>query len=93
MSVLCPSEGYYHQRQRQPLTLLQRGQTLLKLVARWLPSRPMVVVADSSFSALAFFDAVGRMSSPSSVPAPSLCRAGPMGQKFDWLVFRLHSST
>ena len=58
LSVLCPSEGYYHQRQRTPRTLLQRGQTLLKLVARWLPKRSMVVVADSRFSALAFLDAV-----------------------------------
>ena len=56
LSVLCPSEGYYHQRQRPPRTLLQRGQPLLKLVARWLPTRSMVVVADSSFSALAFLD-------------------------------------
>ena len=58
LSVLCPSKGYYHQRQRTPRTLLQRGQTLLKLVAHWLPKRSMVVVADSSFSALAFLDAV-----------------------------------
>ncbi len=58
MSVLCPSARYYTQRQRTPLTLLQRGQTMLKLVARWLPTRRLVVVADSTFSALAFLDAV-----------------------------------
>ena len=57
MSVLCPSAGYYHRRQRLPRTLLQRGQTMLKPVARWLPTR-CVVVADSSFSALTFLDAV-----------------------------------
>ena len=32
-------------------------------------------------------DAIGRMSSPSSAPAPFLCRASAMGQKFDRLVF------
>ena len=58
MSVLCPSAGYYHQRPRQPRTLRQRGQGMLKLVARWLPGRTRVVVADSSFSTLAFLDAV-----------------------------------
>jgi hypothetical protein len=37
-------------------------------------------------------DAVGRMSSPSSAPAPTLCRAGARGQKFDRLVFRLQAA-
>ena len=31
---------------------------MLRLVARWLPTRSLVVVADQAFSALAFLDAV-----------------------------------
>ena len=43
MSVLCPSKRYYTQRHRTPLTLLQRGQGMLRLVARWLPTRRVVL--------------------------------------------------
>ena len=38
-------------------------------------------------------DAVGRMSSPSSAPAPTLCRAGARGQTFDRLVFWLQAAS
>ena len=58
MSVLCPSQRYYTQRGRPAVSLLQRAQSMLRVVARWLPGRRMVVVADSSFAALAFLDAV-----------------------------------
>ena len=58
MSVLCPSQRYYTQRGRPAGSLLQRAQSMLHVVAGWLPGRRMVVVADSSFAALAFLDAV-----------------------------------
>ena len=58
MSVLCPSQRYYTQRGRPAVSLLQRAQSMLHVVAGWLPGRRMVVVADSSFAALAFLDAV-----------------------------------
>ena len=51
LTVLCPSERYYHVRGRP-------HQPLLRLLARWLPTRRLVVVADHAFSALAFLDAV-----------------------------------
>ena len=58
LTVLCPSERYYqtHGRAHQPL--LARAQQMLRLLARWLPTRSLVVVADHAFSALAFLDAV-----------------------------------
>ena len=58
LTVLCPSERYYHARGRTHQPLLVRAQPMLRLLARWLPTRSLVVVADHAFSALAFLDAV-----------------------------------
>jgi len=58
LSVLCPSERYYQDRGRSPQSLLARAQSMLRLLARWLPERTLVVVADHAFSALTFLDAV-----------------------------------
>ena len=58
LTVLCPSERYYHARGRPHQPLLERAQQMLRLLARWLPTRSLVVVADHAFSALAFLDAV-----------------------------------
>ena len=58
LTVLCPSERYYHARGRTHQPLLARAQPMLRLLARWLPTRSLVVVADHAFSALAFLDAV-----------------------------------
>jgi len=50
LSVLCPSERYYKQHGRPHQKLTQRAAQLIKLLARWLPSRLLVFVADSSFA-------------------------------------------
>jgi hypothetical protein len=52
LTVLCPSERFYEQRGRchQPLT--DRAWQMIRLVARWLPGREIVFVADSSFAVL-----------------------------------------
>jgi hypothetical protein len=52
LTVLCPSERFYEQRGRchQPLTA--RAWQIIRLVARWLPGREIVFVADSSFAVL-----------------------------------------
>jgi len=52
MTVLAPSERYYAERGRQPKKLTDRAQQMLRQLRRWLPRRPMVVVADSSYAAL-----------------------------------------
>jgi hypothetical protein len=52
LTVLCPSERFYAQRGRCPQTLLERAWQSIQLVRRWLPSRAIVFVADSSFAAL-----------------------------------------
>ena len=57
-SVLAPSERYYQKRGRRPNKLTDHARQLLLLVRRWVPKRPIVVVADSSFAALELLDAV-----------------------------------
>lgn len=59
-SVLAPSERYYLQRGRRPNKLTDRARQLLLMVRRWVPERPIVVVADSSFAALELLDAARR---------------------------------
>ena len=58
LTVLCPSERYYQAQGRSHQPLLKRAQQMLCLLARWVPTRSIVVVADQAFSALAFLDAV-----------------------------------
>jgi hypothetical protein len=59
-SVLAPSERYYLNRGRRPNKLTDRARQLLLMVRRWVPERPIVVVADSSFAALELLDATRR---------------------------------
>lgn len=61
MTVLAPSERYYQDRGRGHKTVLERSLQLLKLVRRWLPKRPIVVVGDSEFAALDFLAAMQRL--------------------------------
>jgi hypothetical protein len=56
-TVLAPSERYYLQRRRRPNKLTDRARQLLLMVRRWVPGRPIVIVADSSFAALELRDA------------------------------------
>lgn len=50
LSVLCPSERYYGERGRPHQKLTERAAQVIKLVARWLPERVLVFVADSSIA-------------------------------------------
>jgi DDE superfamily endonuclease len=50
LTALCPSERYYAQRGRAHQKLTERAAQVFKLVARWLPDRCLVFVADSSFA-------------------------------------------
>ncbi len=54
MTVLSPSERYYQQRGRSAKTVLERSAQMLKLLRRWLPQCPLVVVGDSAYAALDF---------------------------------------
>jgi hypothetical protein len=59
-TALCPSERYHAQLGKRHKTLTDWARQMVKQVARWLPRRPLVIVADSTFAALDFLGAVGR---------------------------------
>ncbi|RYZ69590.1 MAG: hypothetical protein EOP09_07415 [Proteobacteria bacterium] len=59
LTVLCPSVRYYQQhhaplaaRKRVPKKLTDWARQLPLLVRRWIPERPLIVVADASFAVL-----------------------------------------
>jgi hypothetical protein len=52
LTVLCPSERYYLERGRRHQRLTDRAWQMIQLIARWLPDRTVVLVADSSFAVL-----------------------------------------
>lgn len=52
LTVLCPSERFYTQRRRRHQTMVERAWQMIQLVARWLPARAVVFVADSSFAVI-----------------------------------------
>lgn len=69
LTVLAPSERYnltHHRRHKTLLVRLRRGEALwarqmLSQVRRWLPHRALVLVADSSFAALEWLEAVRQL--------------------------------
>jgi hypothetical protein len=58
LTVLAPSERYYQRRSRGAQTLLKRAEQAIKMVRRWLPDREVRVVADHTYAALEWLDAV-----------------------------------
>jgi hypothetical protein len=63
LTALAPSERHDHQCGRRHKALTDHARQLLRQVSRWLPGRELVMVADSSFSALEFLNALApRMS-------------------------------
>lgn len=58
MTVLSPSERYYHERGRNPKTVLEHSRQMLKLLRGWLPDGEVVVVGDSTYAALDFLSQV-----------------------------------
>lgn len=64
LTVLAPSERYHQTRNRRHKTLLDWARQMLTQVRRWIPQRAIVLVADSSFAALEFLDALRQLPSP-----------------------------
>ena len=64
LTVLAPSERYYQGSQRAHKKLTDWARQMLLQVRRWLPKRALVVVADSSFAAIAFLARVQRLANP-----------------------------
>jgi hypothetical protein len=59
-TALCPSERYHEQLGKRHKTLTDWARQMVKPVQRWLPGRPIVIVADSTFAALDFLGATKR---------------------------------
>jgi hypothetical protein len=57
LTALCPSERYHDRLGKRHKTLTDWARQLVKQVRRWLPGRQLVIVADSTFSALHFLAA------------------------------------
>lgn len=57
-TVLAPSERYHQEQQRRHKKLTDWARQMILQVKRWLPSRELVVVADSSFASLELLDAL-----------------------------------
>lgn len=64
MTVLAPSERYHRERGQRHKPLTEVGRQMLRLVRRWFPERPLMLVADSSFAALEFLAGLVRGDRP-----------------------------
>ena len=58
LTVLAPSERYAQQHRHHHKKLTDWGRQTLLQVARWLPSRRIIAVADSSYAAIDLLNAV-----------------------------------
>jgi hypothetical protein len=58
LTVLAPSKRFYASKPRAPKTLLDWARQVVLQIHRWLPNRPIVLVADSAFAAIEFLAAV-----------------------------------
>ena len=58
LTVLAPSKRFYAGKLRSPKTLVDWARQAALQIRRWLPSRYIVLVADSAFAAIEFLAAV-----------------------------------
>ncbi len=58
LTALAPSERFAHDQGRRHKKLTDWARQLLVLVARWLPERRLIAVADSSYAAIELLAAV-----------------------------------
>lgn len=64
LTALAPSERYYVGSPRAPKKLTDWARQLGKQVRRWLPGRPIILVADSSYAALELLHSLATLSEP-----------------------------
>lgn len=58
LTVLAPSERYNHQQGKKHKKLTDWAKQMILQLKRWLPNRPLIVVADSSYASYGLLDAV-----------------------------------
>jgi hypothetical protein len=61
LTVLAPSERYHEERTMQHKTITDWAWQMILQVARWLPDRRLVVVADGTYAVLDFLLKVSRL--------------------------------
>ena len=64
LTVLAPSERYHQQRGQRHKTISDWGRQMIGQLRRWLPDRPLVVVADSTYAVLALLAYCRRLANP-----------------------------
>jgi hypothetical protein len=88
LTVLAPSERYHAQRGRRHKTITIWARQMIRLLHRWYPARPLVIVGDSEYAAIDFLAATRpvativtrlRLDARLFAPAPPR-RPGQMGR-------------
>ena len=64
LTALAPSERYYAASPRTPKKLTDWGRQMLMQVRRWLPTRSLIAVADSTFAAIALLSDMQHLAKP-----------------------------
>jgi hypothetical protein len=64
LTVLAPSERYHQERAKRHKTLTDWGRQMILQLRRWLPTRQLVVVADSTYAVLELLARCGRLAHP-----------------------------
>jgi hypothetical protein len=67
LTVLAPSERYHQQRKMRHKTITDWAWQMIVQVARWLPGRHLVIVADGTYSVLDFLVKVSRLPQVSAI--------------------------
>lgn len=67
LTVLAPSERYYDQSIRSHKKLTDWARQMIFQLRRWVPHRPLVVVADYSYAALELLHACQRLPNPVAI--------------------------
>jgi hypothetical protein len=67
LTALAPSERYHRTRGQRHKTLPDWGRQMLRQLRRWLPDRPIVAVADSTYAALDLLGCCQRLARPITV--------------------------
>lgn len=61
LTVLAPSERYHEERKTQHKTITDWAWQMIVQVARWMPGRQLVIVADGTYAVLDFLRKVSRL--------------------------------
>jgi hypothetical protein len=64
LTCLAPSERFYIKKARAHKKLTDWGRQMVMQLRRWLPKRPLVIVADSSFAAILWLFQLSQLPGP-----------------------------